>query len=107
MPVRGTRKKKAAYRCGIPVFILACALAWCVLAGGYLIFGGLNAQTFQSTGTARALTALLSAAFTVSVWCLLDGYWRLLHIQPGWPRLLLLSCAAIANQPDHGVLYPV
>lgn len=96
MPVRGTRKKKAAYRCGIPVFILACALAWCVLAGGYLLFGGLSAQTFQSTGTARALTALLSAAFTVSVWCLFRWVLGLLHIQPGWPRLLLLSCAAIA-----------
>lgn len=96
MPVRGYKRKRTAYRCGILVFILVCALAWCVLAGGYLIFGGLSAQTFQSTGIARVLTALLSAAFVVSVWCLCRWVLGLLHIQPGWPRLLLLSCVAIA-----------
>lgn len=96
MPVRGYKRKRAKYRYGIPVFLLICALVWCALTGGYLLFGGLGVQTFQSTGIARVLTALLSAAFAVSVWCLCRWVLGLLHIQPGWPRLLLLSCVAIA-----------
>lgn len=106
MPVRNDKRAKTTYRFGMPVFLLICALLWCALTVGYLLFGGTEPGSFQSSGLERGLAAAGIAVCVICVWFLCRWALGRFSVRSGKWRLFVLSCAAIITSLIMTVVIP-
>ena len=106
MPVRNDKRAKTTYRFGMPVFLLICALLWCIVTVGYLLFGGTERGNFQSSGWERGFTAAGIAVCVICVWFLCRWALGRFSVHSGKWRLFVLSCAAIITSLIMTVVIP-